>query len=160
MAVRRLAVLSAVLVAAGGGVALAADVVEPRAGQLLRGQIKFPRPQAMSLKTGVKDSSRLTVALGFDGTCEGGGLSRVFVSNVAAKPQMRVRDGRFEATLTGTSTTIGAGRTGQFEWEFKGRFTERDVVVATVSGTADVRAGGKVVSRCKTREAASVRLTR
>jgi len=81
---------------------------------------------------------------------------------VAAKPQLRVRDGRFDGTLTGVTRNVGgvAGRTGHFKWTFKGRFTERTVAVAKVSGTAEIRVDGKTVSRCKTGKPASVRLTR
>ena len=86
--------------------------------------------------TGKKDGSRLTVALGFHGKCTGGGLSELYSSNVETKPVVRVRDGRFDATLTGVSRNLGAGRSGHFEWTFTGRFTKRDVAVATVSGTA------------------------
>ena len=73
---------------------------------------------------------------------------------------MRVRDGRFDATLTGVSRSLGAGRTGHFEWTFTGRFTKRDVAVATVTGTAEIRKDGKTISRCKTSKPASVRLAR
>lgn len=161
MAVRRLAVLSAVLAFSGAGPAFAADPVVPRAGLVLKGQIKFPRAQGMIVQTGPKDGSRLTAALGFHGKCKGGGLGELWASNVAAKPELRVRGGRFEGTLTGSTRNVGgvASRTGHFEWKLSGRFTERDVAVATVSGTAEVRAGSKVVSRCKIAEPASVRLT-
>ena len=158
MAVRRFALLSAVLVLFGAGAAVAAEPVQPRAGLYLRGEIKFPRAQGMHVMTGKKDGSRLTVALGFHGKCTGGGLSELYSSNVEAEPVVRVRDGRFDATLTGVSRSLGAGRSGHFEWTFTGRFTKRDVAVATVSGTAEIRSGGKTVSRCKTRKPASVRL--
>ena len=159
---RRFAVLSAVLVFFGAGAAVAAEPVQPRANVILSGQIKFPRAQAMYLQTGAKDGSRLTVALGFHGKCKGGGLSEVWVANVASKPALRVREGRFEGTLKGVSRNLGgvAGRTGHFQWAFKGRFTERTVAVGTVSGTAEIRVGGKVVSRCRTSKPASVRLAR
>ncbi|MBE2314673.1 hypothetical protein DVA67_001710 [Solirubrobacter sp. CPCC 204708] len=158
MAVRRLAILSAALVLSAAGTAIAA---EPRAGLHLQGEIKFPRAQKMFVQTDAQDGTRLTVALGFHGKCTGGGLSELWSSNVAAKPEVRVRDGRFEDTLTGVSRNVGgvSGRTGHFRWEFSGRFTERDVVVGTVSGTAEVRQNGKTISRCKTRKPASVRLT-
>jgi hypothetical protein len=159
MAVRRLAVLSAALVFSHAGAAVAADPVVPRANVILSGQIKFPRAQPMYVQTGAKNSSRLTVALGFHGRCKGGGLKELWSGNVAAKPVLRVRDGRFEGTLKGVSRNLGGGRSGHFKWTFKGRFTERSVAIGTVSGTAEIRAGGKTVSRCKTSTPASVRLT-
>ncbi|MDA0182006.1 hypothetical protein OJ997_17005 [Solirubrobacter phytolaccae] len=160
MAVCRLAVLSAVLAFALVGPAFAADPIEPRADLTLKGQIQFPRAQSMYVRTGAKDGSRLTVALGFHGKCKGGGLGELWASNVAAKPEVRVRDGKFEAELTGTSRNVGgvSGRTASYTWTFSGRFTDREVAVATVSGTAEVRNGSKVVSRCEIRKPASVRL--
>lgn len=161
MVAGRLALLCALLACAFAGPAYAADPVVPRAGLLLKGQIKFPRAQGMYVRTGAKDGSRLAVALGFHGKCKGGGLGELWASNVSAKPEVRVRDGRFEATLTGVTRNVGgvSGRTGHFEWKLSGRFTDRDVATATVSGTAEVRNGsGKIVSRCKIAEPASVRL--
>lgn len=159
--VARLAVFSAVFALAGAGPALAADPVVPRAGLVLRGELKFPRVQKMYLQTGAKDGSRLTVGLGFSGRCKGGGLGELWASNIDARPEVRVRDGRFEATLTGSMRNVGgvAARRAYFEWKLSGRFTDRDVAVATVAGTAEVRAGGKVISRCKIVEPASARLT-
>ena len=160
MPVRRFALLSAVLVLFGAGAAIAAEPVQPRAGLYLRGEIQFPRAQSMHVLTGRKDGSRLTVALGFHGKCSGGRLSELFSANVLAKPVVRVRDGRFDATLTGVSRRLGQGLTGHFKWTFTGRFTKRDVAVATVSGTAEIRKDGKTISRCKTSKPASVRLAR
>lgn len=162
MAVPRFAVLSAVLVFFGAGAAVAAEPVKPRANVILSGEIKFPRAQGMYVQTGARDGSRLTVALGFHGRCKGGGLSEVWSSNVAAKPVVRVRDGRFDGTLTGVARNLGGvtGRTGHFTWTFKGRFTERTVAVGTVSGTAEIRVNGKTISRCKTSKPAGVRLVR
>jgi hypothetical protein len=160
MPVRRFALLSAVLVLFGAGAAIAAEPVQPRAGLYLRGEIKFPRAQSMHVTTGKKDGSRLTVALGFHGKCTGGGLSELYSSNVETEPVVRVRDGRFDAILTGVSRSLGAGRSGHFEWTFTGRFTKRDVAIGTVSGTAEIRSGGKTISRCKTSKPASVRLVR
>jgi len=158
----RFAVVGALLACTLPSSALAADSVEPRAGLVLDGQIQFPRAQKMQLKTGSKDGSRVSVALGFHGKCKGGGLGELWAANVAARPEMRVREGRFDGELTGTTRNVGGvtGRTGHFTWTFSGRFTDRDVAVATVSGTAEVRVGGKVVSRCEIRKPASVRLTR
>ena len=161
MPVRRFAVLSAALVFSGAGAAAhAAEPVKPRAGVLLSGQIQFPRAQSMYVRTGVKDSSRMSVALGFHGRCSGGGLSELWSANVSAKPQLRVREGRFSGTLKGVTRNVGgvAGRTGHFRWTFEGRFTEGTVAVGTVSGTAEIRVGGKTVSRCRTGKRASVRL--
>src|SRR5690349_9176703 len=106
MAVRRLTVLSAALVLSHAGAAFAADPVVPRANVILSGDIKFPRAQPMFVQTGAKDGSRLTVALGFHGRCKGGGLKELWSGNVSAKPAMRVRDGRFEGTLTGVSRNL------------------------------------------------------
>ena len=111
--------------------------------------------------TGRKDGSRLTVALGFHGKCKGGGLSELYSTNVAAKPVVRVRDGRFDATLTGRRPAASAAAArGHFEWTFTGRFTKRDVAVGTVSGTAEIRAGGKTSRAARPRKPASVRLAR
>lgn len=161
MPVRRFAVLSAVLVFFGAGAAVAAEPVTPRANVLLSGEIKFPRAQGMYVQTGAKDGSRLTAALGFHGKCKAGGLSQVWASNVAAKPVVRVREGRFDGTLSGVARNLGgvAGRTGHFKWTFEGRFTGSTVAVGTVSGTAEIRVNGKTISRCKTSKPASVRLT-
>ena len=45
-----------------------------------------------------------------------------------------------------------------FRWRLTGRFVERDVVVATVTGSAEVRVDGKTVSKCKIAAPADVRL--
>jgi len=160
MAFRCLGVLSALFACTVAGTAHAKPPIEPRAGLVLKGQIKFPRAQNMFVETGAKDGSRLSVALGFHGKCKGGGLGEMWASNVAAKPELRVRGGRFEGELTGTTRNVGgvSSRTGHFKWTFSGRFTDRDVAVATVDGTAEIRSGGKVISRCKISEPASVRL--
>lgn len=162
MAFCRFTVIGVLLAGAVASPAFAADPVEPRKGLVLKGELDFPRVQKMQVRTGAKDGSRLKVSLGFHGTCKGGGLGELWASNVAARPEVRVRDGRFDAELTGTTRSVGgvAGRTGHFTWTFSGRFTDREVAVATVRGTAEVRAGGKVVSRCEIRKPASVRLTR
>ena len=151
-----LSVASALLAATS---AIAAEPVEPRPGVLLTGQIDFPRPQRMTIQTAPSDGNRLTVAMGFNGRCRGGGLGEVFVSNVRASTKVRVRDGRISANLTGTSRSLGGGRTGVFRWKLIGRFTRRDVVVATVTGSAEVRnSDGKTVSKCKIDRPAGVRL--
>lgn len=145
---------------AGATEASAADGIEPRAGTLLSGMIQFPRPQAMTIETDARDSSKLTVRMGFDGRCKGGGIGEAWASNIESRPTVRVRDGRFSADLTGTARNLGgvSGRTGEFTWRLTGRFTARDVATATVTGTANIRAGGRIISRCKIADPADVRL--
>jgi hypothetical protein len=127
----------------------------------MRGAIQFPRAQSMSIETDARDANKLKVRMGFDGKCKGGGLGEAWVSTILAKPSVRVRDGRFSADLTGTERDFGGvkGRSGEFTWKLTGRFTSEDVVTATVSGTAEIKSGRKVISRCKIAEPASVRLT-
>ena len=52
--------------------------------------------------------------------------------------------------------------TGSFsenvKWKLSGRFTAEDTVTATVSGTATIRKGSRVISRCETAKPTSVRL--
>jgi hypothetical protein len=157
------AVLAGVLVfACTAGPAHGAGDVKPRAGVQLTGKIDFPRKQAMTITTGAADGTRMTARLGFDGRCRGGGLGELWSSNVLAKPVVRVRDGRFNARLTGSISNVGGvrERTADFSWRFSGRFVSPEVVRATVTGTAVVRGSeGRVVSRCKIAKAASVRLT-
>ena len=45
-----------------------------------------------------------------------------------------------------------------FKWKLSGRFTAEDSVTATVSGTATIRKGSRVISRCETAKPTSVRL--
>ena len=151
-------VFSFLFVGASG--ALAADEVEPRAGILLSGTVQFPRSQLMTIATDPRDGSKLTVRMGFDGRCKGGGLGEAWVANIPTRPTVRVRDGRFSADLTGTARDLGGvkGRTGEFSWRLTGRFTDRDVAVATVTGSADIKVGRRVISRCKIAEPAQVRL--
>jgi len=162
MTFRLAAVFVAPLVLAGATSAFAAGEITPRAGILVSGNMPFPRPQMMSIATGSRDGSKLTVRLGFSGRCSGGGLSEVWVSNVPTRRTVRARDGRFAADLTGGSRQLGgvSGRTGEFRWRVTGRFTTREVAVATVTGTADILLNGRVVSRCKIAAPATVRLTR
>src|SRR4051812_26746665 len=157
---RRTAAFAASLVLMGAAPAAAENPVEPRAGVLLSGMIQFPREQLMTIRTGTRDGSRLSVRMGFDGRCHGGGIRELWVANVKAAPQVRVHDGRFSATLTGTSRNLGRveGRTGVFRWRLRGRFVERDVATARVSGSAEVRIDGKTISRCRIADRASVRL--
>ena len=159
MAFRRTAVLAGCLALSSVAPALAAEPVEPRAGATLVGTIDFPRAQRMTIRTDATEGSRLIVNLGFNGRCRGGGLGELYASNVRATPDVRVRDGRFAATLTGTIRNLGEGRTAALRWRLSGRFVQRDVAVATVSGSGEVRLDGKTVSRCKIAAPADVRLT-
>jgi hypothetical protein len=142
------------------GTAMAASDVVPKPGIELSGAIKFPREQRMTIATDPQDSSRLKVHMGFDGLCNGGALQEAWASMIEAKPTVRVRDGRFSAGLTGTARDLGGvkGRTGEFTWKLSGRFLAEDVVSATVSGTAAVKKGQRVIARCKIAEPTAVRL--
>jgi hypothetical protein len=141
------------------GSAVAADVV-PRPGAILTGTIKFPREQQMRIETDARDGSRFLVRMGFDGKCKGGGLQEAWVSTLEAKPSIRARGGRFSAKVRGTERNLGnvAGRTGEFTWKLTGRFTAEDAVTATVTGTAVIRSGRKVISRCEIARPTPVRL--
>src|SRR3954454_15380497 len=127
MGSRRIAGLAVVFLLSGAAAAHA-DEVQPRAGVLLNGIVKFPRAQQMSLRTADDDGSRLTVAMAFDGRCKGGGLGEVWVSNVPAQPTVRAVNGRLTATLTGTVKHLGGvdGRVSQFRWRLTGRFLQPD----------------------------------
>jgi hypothetical protein len=163
MASRCIAALAATLILSGAAAhAAAAEPVKPRAGISLTGRVQFPRGQTMTIQTGRSDSSRLTVAMGFDGRCRGGGLGELFASNVRTASLIRARDGRISATLTGRLRRLGGveGRTGVFTWRLTGRFVKRDVVRATVTGSAEVRKDGRTISRCKIAKPARARLTR
>ena len=140
--------------------AAAAEVV-PQPGVLLTGAIKFPREQGMSMTTDPRDGSKLTVRLGFDGKCKGGGLGETWASHIQTTPTLQVRNGRFAETLHGTAREIGGmkGHTGVFTWRFAGRFTTPTDVVGTVSGSLRIKRGSKVVARCKIARPAAVRLT-
>src|SRR3954466_8510884 len=107
MASSRSVVLAVPLVLAGASAASAREPVGPRAGVLLSGAIDFPRQQNMAIQTDAKDGTKLTVMMGFDGKCKGGGLGEIWSSNVPARPLVRVADGRFAATLTGTMRKLG-----------------------------------------------------
>jgi hypothetical protein len=158
MVFRRAAALAVVFVLTGAAAAAADEPVQPRPGVLLSGAIDFPRAQQMSIQTG--DGTKLAVAMGFDGRCRGGGLGELWAANVRTTPDVEVTDGRFAASLTGVVRNLGKvdGRTGQFRWRLTGRFVDRDVAVATVTGTAEVRQGGRVISRCTIARASNVRL--
>jgi hypothetical protein len=145
---------------ASAGTAMAASDVQPKAGIALTGTIKFPREQQMTLETDTRDGSKFKVRMGFDGRCTGATLQEVWASTIEAKPTVRVREGRFSATLTGTAQNLGGvkGRTGEFTWKLSGRFVAEDVVTATVSGTAQIKKGRRVIARCRIADPASVRL--
>jgi hypothetical protein len=159
MAPRRVVVLTSLLTLVWTA---AAHADAPRPGIQLSGKIQFPRPQSMAIKTDPKDGSRLTVALGFDGRCRGGGIGELWMSFVPARGSLRVKDGVFAGRLTGTSSVLRgvAGRTAAFTWRLSGRFTDAEVATATVAGSAVVRSGSRVISRCTIARPASVRLTR
>jgi hypothetical protein len=159
MTIRSAVALAPCLLLAAAAPAVAQDV-EPRAGAVLRGDIDFPRAQGMIIETGASDASRLTVRMGFDGRCRGA-LAEAWASNVLARPTVRVRDGRFAASLRATVRDLGnvRGRRGEFTWRLTGRFIASDVVRATVSGSAVVRREGRVVARCKIAKPTPVRLT-
>jgi hypothetical protein len=160
MGSRRIAVLAVAFLLSGASAARAEKAVQPQAGVMLSGKVQFPRAQQMTVRTAVDNGSQLTVAMAFDGRCRGGGLSEIWASNVTAKPTVRVVDGRFAAKLTGTVKRVGGvdGRVGHFHWRFSGRFVRPSVVAGTVTGRADVKVAGKIVSRCKIAKPASVRL--
>jgi hypothetical protein len=129
---------------------------------MLSGQIQFPRAQGMMIETDARDSSKLTVRMGFDGRCTGGVLREVWSTNVLSRPTVRVRDGRFEADLRARVANIGnvRGRTGEFKWRLTGRFVAEDMVRASVTGTAVIRGReGRVIARCKIAKPTSARLT-
>jgi hypothetical protein len=140
--------------------ASAADEIVPRPGLLLSGAVRFPREQTMTVETDPRDGSKLTVRMAFDGRCKGGGIGEVWASRIESRPIVRVRNGRFSADMSGTVRDLGGvkGRTGQFSWRLTGRFTDRDVAVATVTGSADIVVGRRVVSRCKIAAPADARL--
>ncbi len=137
---------------------LLAPGVQPLAGESVSGAIAFPRPQRMSVDVGARD--RLTLRLGFDGRCKGGGIGELWMSFVPAKQTLRVRDGAFSGRVTGTARGVG-GRdswTGHFTWRVSGRFSDHEMASAMVSGSVLVRSGGRAVSRCDTARPALARL--
>jgi hypothetical protein len=138
---------------------LSLSAVQPLAGESVSGTIAFPRPQQMSIA--VMERGRLALRLGFDGRCAGGGLDELWMSFVPSHGTLRVRDGAFSGRLSGTARKVGgvSNRSARFTWNVSGRFTDHQVATATVSGTAVVRAGNRVVSRCEIGREASARLT-
>jgi hypothetical protein len=148
------------LLLAGVSEASAADEIEPRPGIVLSGAVQFPRAQTMTIRTDARDGSKLTVWMAFDGRCKGGGIGEAWASQIESRPTVRVRNGRFSADLSGTTRDLGGvkGRIGQFRWRLTGRFTDPDVATATVTGSADVLVGRRVISRCRIAAPADVRL--
>ncbi len=143
----------------GAAVALLlAPGVQPLAGESVSGAIAFPRPQRMSVDVGARD--RLSLRLGFDGRCKGGGIGELWMSFVPAKQALRVRGGAFSGRVTGISRGVAGheGWTGHFTWRITGQFTDHEVASATVSGSVIVRSGGRAVSRCETARPARARL--
>jgi hypothetical protein len=138
---------------------LALSAVQPLPGVFVTGTIGFPRPQQMSIV--VKPRDRLQLRLGFDGRCAGGGLDELWMSFVAADGTLQVRDGAFSGRLSGTARNVGgtSNRTARFTWKVSGRFSDHQVASTTVSGTAIVRAGTRVISRCEIARPAAARLT-
>jgi hypothetical protein len=155
---RNLLVVAALLILAPPAAA-AATGVQPRSGDAVTGTIAFPRPQQMSLRVDAR--ARLVAALGFDGRCSGGGLAELWMSFVPARGTLAVKDGVFSGRLTGTGKRLGgiASRSAAFTWIVSGRFTDHELATATVDGSAEVRSGSHVLSRCTIAKPASVRLT-
>jgi hypothetical protein len=132
--------------------------VQPLAGESVSGPIAFPRPQKMTIHVGAND--RLSLQLGFDGRCAGGGIGELWMSNVLARQTLKVRSGAFSGRLTAVSPGVGGHKawTGHFTWRISGRFTAHEVATAKVSGSVIVRSGGKAVSRCEIARPAKARL--
>lgn len=148
MVLRNTLVALAAVALAAPGAAFAAGV-QPQRGDSVTGTIAFPRPQQMSINVLEKDW--LSLRLGFDGRCKGGGVGELWMSSVAADHALRVRDGAFSGRVTGTARRVGgvASRSAQFTWRVSGRFTGRQAATATISGRAVVRSKGRVISRCE-----------
>ena len=70
MTIRSAVALAPFLLLAGAARPRQADG-RAAAGAMLSGDIQFPRAQGMSIETGARDSSKLTVRMGFDGRCTG-----------------------------------------------------------------------------------------
>lgn len=132
--------------------------VQPAAGDSVAGSIAFPRPQKMSIDVGAGD--RLSLRMGFDGRCTGGGIDELWMSYVPARETLRVRGGAFSGRVTGVSEGVGgrSGWTGHFSWRVSGRFTAHELASVKVSGSVIVRSGGRKVSRCDIARPATARL--
>jgi hypothetical protein len=155
------AALSAASLLALTPAAVAGQPPVPLAGTMFSGNIRFPRQQGMTLSINAHDPSRATAAVGFDGRCKGGGIGEFWAAFIPARETVRIRHGRFSAKLTGTTRDVGgiAGRTGTFRWKLSGRFSDPATATATVSGTAELRLRGHVISRCRIAGRARVELT-
>jgi len=146
-----------VLTAAALFLALAPGV-QPLAGESVSGSIAFPRPQRMTLAVGARD--RLTLRLGFDGRCKGGGIDELWMSFVPARETLKLRSGAFSGRVTAVSQGVGGhdAWTGHFSWRVSGRFTAHEVATAKISGSVIVRSNGRAVSRCDITRPATARL--
>jgi hypothetical protein len=133
----------------------------PLVGTMLTGAIGFPRHEGMTLSIDAQDPSSATATVGFDGRCKGGGVGEFWAAFIPARERVRIRNGRFSAKLTGSTRNVGGvtGRTGSFQWKLAGRFSDPATATATVSGTARLRQGGHVISRCKIAGHPKVKLT-
>jgi hypothetical protein len=133
----------------------------PVPGTVLSGAIDFPRDQGMTLSVDAHDPSRATAAIGFDGRCKGSGIGEFWAKYIPARETVRIRHGRFSASLTGVTRNVGGipGRTGVFKWKLSGRFSGATTATATVSGNAKLRAHGHLISRCRIAHRARVKLT-
>jgi hypothetical protein len=134
--------------------------VQPLAGESVSGSVAFPRAQKMSIDVGARN--RLTLRVGFDGRCKGGGIDELWMSNVPGRETLRVRNGSFSGRVTGVSRGVGGNDawTGRFSWRVSGRFTAHEVATVTVSGSVIVRSNGRAVSRCDIARPARARLRR
>ena len=128
---------------------LAAAGVQPVPGEAVVGTFAFHRPQKMEID--VLSGNRLALKPAFDGACSGdAAIGELWMSFVPADKPIAVRDGAFSATVTGSHQGVGGdnSRTAYFTWKVSGRFTAKDAATVTLSGSAVVRRGGKVVARC------------
>ena len=95
--------------------------------------------------------------MGFDGRCKGGGLGEVWASQRRRAPDVRVRDGRFAPTLTGTVRNLGGveGRTGELQLAAHAAASPSATSPPRPSPAAPRSASaGKIISRCKIAEPA------
>lgn len=121
--------------------------------------VQFPRPQEMWVQTNAR-GTRMAVSLAFHGRCRGR-LGELWGTKVPAREAVRIRRGRFSATLTGRVRNLGRvrGRTAEFRWKLRGQFVQPALATATVSGAATVTRRGRVVARCRIDPPAPVGLT-
>ena len=95
-------------------------------------------------------------------SARGGGLSEVWARTIPTKPSVRVPTAASRPTLTGTSRNLGGVERPhrRFQWTSERPLHRpRTSAAATVSGSARSE-GGRVISRCKIAEPATVRLRR